>query len=54
MVYPSMPGSPHGKITTNLDTQPRTGQYTLVCNSYQITCNESGVLCNDSTIREDK
>ena len=53
MTYPSMPGYPHGKITTNQDAPQRTGQYTLVCNSYQITCDEAGVVCNDSTIREE-
>ena len=51
--YPSMPGSPHGIITTGLDTPTRTGQYTIMYNSYQITYNQVGVVYNDSTIREE-
>ena len=53
MTYPSMPGSPHGKITTNQDTQSRTGQYKITYNHYSITYNEVGVQYNDDIIREE-
>ena len=51
--YPSMTGSPHGIITTSLETQPRTGQYKITYNNYGITYNNVGVEYNDDIIREE-
>ena len=53
MTFPSMPGYPHGKITTSQDTQPRTGQYKITYNHYLITYNNDGVQYNDDIIREE-
>ena len=51
--YPPMPGYPHGVITTNQETQPRTGQYKIVYNNYSITYNSADVEYNDDTIRQE-
>ena len=51
--FPSMPGYPHGIITTGIDTQPRTGQYKITYNHYGITYNNDGVAYNDDVIRQE-
>jgi hypothetical protein len=48
-----MPGSPHGIITTDQDTQARTGQYKIAYNHYSITYNNDGVQYNDDIIRDE-